>query len=127
MVEANEDGSERGPARRFGFVVGHDAKPRRRQHEVLQQGVGMNREVTFRSDSGKGVRDLQWDMRPNAEHVLDCFHIAMRVTVMQQIARGLPPPHEPSALAIIGRLERVRRFLWHCNGRRSLELISDVE
>lgn len=128
VVEPEEDGSEGGPTRRFGFVVGHDAKPRRRLHEVLrEQGVGMNREVTFMSDGGKNVRDLQWDMRPNAVHVLDYFHIAMRITVMQQIARGLPPPHEPAASAIVARLERVRRFLWHGNGRRALEVVSDLE
>ena len=128
VVEREEDGSEGGPTRRFGFVVGHDAKPRRRLHELLrEQGVGMNREVTFMSDGGKGVRDLQWDMRPNAEHVLDYFHIAMRVTVMQQIARGLPASHDEAKAGIIARLERVRRFLWHGNGRRALEIISDVE
>ena len=87
----------------------------------------MNCEITFMSDGGKNVRDLPWDMRPNAKHVLDYFHIAMRVTVMQQITRGLPPPHEASATAIIARLERVRRFLWHGNGRRALEVVSDVE
>lgn len=113
VIEPDEDGTAE-PARRFGFVVGHDAKPRRRLHELLRkQGVGMNREVTFMSDGGKGVRDLQWAMRPNAEQVLDTFHIAMRVTVMQQIARGLPPPHDEARARIIARLERVRRFLWH--------------
>jgi hypothetical protein len=128
VVEREEDGREGGPTRRFGFVVGHDAKPRRRLHEVLrEQGVGMNREVTFMSDGGKGVRDLQWDMRPHAEHVLDYFHIAMRLTVMQQIARGLPPAHDETKARIVARLERVRRFLWHGNGRRALEIISDVE
>ncbi|WP_241823808.1 hypothetical protein [Sphingomonas sp. Sph1(2015)] len=41
-------------------------------------------------------------MRPNAEHVLDYFHIAMRVTVMQQIARGLPPPSETDKDVAVG-------------------------
>jgi hypothetical protein len=127
VVDPDEDEPAR-PARRFGFVVGHDAKPRRRLHELLQeQGVGMNREVTFMSDGGKGVRDLQWAMRPNAEHVLDYFHIAMRVTVMQQIARGLPPAHDEIKARIVARLERVRRFLWHGNGRRALDLVGDIE
>ena len=127
VVDPEEDGTTE-PTRRFGFVVGHDAKPRRWLHEVLrEQGVGMNREVTFMSDGEKGVRDLQWAMRPNAEHVLDYFHIAMRVTVMQQIARGLPPAHDETKTEIVARLERVRRFLWHGNGRRALEIISHVE
>src|SRR3546814_4682503 len=95
VVDPGEDGEISEPTRRFGFVVGHDDRPRRRLHELLlEQGVGMDREITFMSDGGRNVRNLQWDMRPNAEHVLDYFHIAMRVTVMQQIARGLPPPSE---------------------------------
>ena len=128
VVEPDEDGCAGGPVRRFGFVVGHDDKPRRRLHEVLlEQGVGMEREITFMSDGGRNVRNLQWDMRPNAEHVLDYFHIAMRVTVMQQIARGLPPSVTIDKGAIITELERVRHFLWHGNWRRALDLIDDIE
>src|SRR3546814_363076 len=87
----------------------------------------MDREITFMSDGGRNVRNLQWDMRPNAEHVLDYFHIAMRVTVMQQIARGLPPPSETDKDVAVATLERVRHFLWHGNWRRALDLIGDVE
>lgn len=127
VVEPDEDRSH-SPVRRFGFVVGHDDRPRRRLHELLlEQGVGMRREVTFMSDGGKNVRNLQYDMRPNAEHVLDYFHIAMRVTVMQQIARGLPQPFATGKDAIVATLERVRHFLWHGNWRRALDLIDGIE
>jgi hypothetical protein len=120
VVDPGEDGEISEPTRRFGFVVGHDDRPRRRLHELLlEQGVGMDREITFMSDGGRNVRNLQWDMRPNAEHVLDYFHIAMRVTVMQQIARGLPPPSETDKDVAVATLERVRHFLWHGNWRRA--------
>src|SRR3546814_20093361 len=66
-------------------------------------------------------------MRPNAGHVRDYFHIAMRVTVMQQIARGLPPPSETDKDVAVATLERGRNFLWHGNWRRALDLIGDVE
>src|SRR3546814_16729566 len=59
-------------------------------------------------------------------HVLDYFHIAMRVTVMQQIARGLPPPSETDKDVAVATLERVRHFLWHGNWRRAIDLIGDV-
>ena len=127
VVEPDEDGSAARPVRRFGFVVGHGDKLRRLHELLLEQGVGMDRETTFMSDGGKNVRNLQWDMRPNAEHVLDYFHIAMRVTVMQQIARGLPPSVTIDKGAIIAEFERVRHFLWHGNWRRALELIGDLE
>jgi hypothetical protein len=117
---------EDGPARRFGFVAGHDEKPKRRLHELLvDQGVAMNQEVTFMSDGACNLRDLQYYMRPNAEHVLDYFHIAMRITVLQQMARGLPPPLSAAAPAAVATLESVRRYLWHGNVGKALELIED--
>src|SRR3546814_6619449 len=58
-------------------------------------------------------------------HVLDYFHIAMRVTVMQQIARGLPPPSETDKDVAVATLERVRHFLWH--GNRSEEHTSELQ
>jgi hypothetical protein len=36
------------------------------------------------------VRDLQLYLNPHAEHLLDWFHLAMRLTVLQQTAKGLP-------------------------------------
>src|SRR3546814_20647105 len=51
----------------------------------------------------------------------------MRGTVMQQIARGLPPPSETDKDVAVATLERVRHFLWHGTWRRALDLIGDVE
>src|SRR3546814_11184057 len=63
VVDPGEDGEISEPTRRFGFVVGHDDRPRRRLHELLlEQGVGMDREVTFMSDGGRNVSNLQWDL-----------------------------------------------------------------
>jgi hypothetical protein len=119
---------EEGSVRRFGFVTGHDEKPKRRLHELLvSQGISMNQEVTFMSDGGDSVRDLQLYMRPNAEHVLDYFHIAMGITVLQQMVRGLPPPVSTAAPAIVEVLESVRRYLWHSNFRRALSLVEDLD
>src|SRR5439155_2454068 len=75
----------------FAFVQTYDEKPKRRLFEVLQaQGHQMNQQITFLSDGGDTVRDLQLYMNPQAEHLLDWFHLAMRLTVMQQTAKGLP-------------------------------------
>lgn len=75
----------------FGFVNGYDQKPKRRLFETLKsQGLQMNQDITFLSDGGDTVRDLQLYLNPFAEHLLDWFHITMRLTVMNQMARGLP-------------------------------------
>jgi hypothetical protein len=70
-----------GAAKCFGLVTSYDTKPRRRLFETLHsQGLQMNQTVTFLSDGGENVRDLQLYLSPQAEHLLDWFHITMRWT-----------------------------------------------
>jgi hypothetical protein len=65
-----------GVAKCFGFVQSYDAKPKRRLFDLLQsQGMQMNQQVTFLSDGGDTVRDLQLYLNPQAEHLLDWFHL----------------------------------------------------
>ncbi len=49
----------------------------------------MNQQVVFLSDGGDTVRDLQMRTNPQAEHVLDWFHVTTRLTVMRQLALGV--------------------------------------
>ncbi|MBI2501781.1 MAG: hypothetical protein HYW07_00915 [Candidatus Latescibacteria bacterium] len=64
-----------GPAKCFAFVNGYDQKPKRRLFEMLTaQGLQMNQAITFLSDGGDTVRELQLYLSPQAEHLLDWFH-----------------------------------------------------
>lgn len=64
--------AENAPTRRFGFVNTYDSKPKRRLYEMLMaQGMQMNQRVTFLSDGGDTVRDLQLYLSPESEHLLD--------------------------------------------------------
>jgi hypothetical protein len=77
-------------SKRFGFVHTIDPKPKRRLYEVLHsQGFQLNQQITFLSDGGDTVRDLQLYMSPEAEHILDWFHITMKLTVLDQYGKGL--------------------------------------
>jgi hypothetical protein len=68
-------------SKRFGFVQTLDAKPKRRLFEVLQShGMQLNQQITFLSDGSDTVRDLQLYMSPEAEHILDWFHLSMKLT-----------------------------------------------
>jgi len=70
-------------SKRFGFVQTLDQKPKRQLYEVLQsQGMQLNQQMTFLSDGSNTVRDLQLYMSPEAEHILDWFHL-----VRQEVAR----------------------------------------
>jgi hypothetical protein len=80
-----------GPPKCFGFVQTYDSKPKRRLFEVLKsQGMQMNQQVTFLTDGGEDVRELPLYLNPHAEHVLDWFHVTMRLTVLGQYAKSLP-------------------------------------
>lgn len=91
-----------GPNRRFGYVNGEDRKPKRRLFELLKaQGMRENQQMIFISDGGDTVRDLPMYLNPQSEHLLDWFHVAMRLTVLGQLAKGIPkhiPKHIPKSV-----------------------------
>jgi len=74
--------------------------------------------------------------RPQSEHLLDLFHITMRLTLMGQLIKGMltelkstaPIPQPPVALARMEtHLESVKWNLWHGNVPHALQRISDIE
>jgi hypothetical protein len=124
----------------FGFVQTYDGKPRRRLFELLKsQGMAMNQLVTFLSDGGDDVRQIQQYLNPEAEYWLDWFHITMRITVMKQMARGLaheqqvpaetssPQAEAPAQKSIEKELQSLKWNLWHGNVERALERIEDLQ
>jgi hypothetical protein len=122
--------------------------------EVLKsQGMQLNQQVTFLTDGGEDVRELPLYLNPQAEHVLDWFHLTMRLTVMGQYAKSLPTastnstpsttitdatadaedgePEEPLVVVTRGeaehQLERLKWFLWHGNVYRALQVVQELE
>jgi hypothetical protein len=115
----------------------YDAKPKRRLFEVLAgQGMQANQHVTFITDGGEDIRDLPLYLNPWAEHLLDWFHITMRITVLDNTAKGLrSPPADPDlprsppidvAARTCGELQRAKWFLWHGNVFRARQVIDDL-
>jgi len=118
-----------GAAKCFGFVTSYDTKPKRRLAELLKaQGLQMNQAITFLSDGGDNVRDLQLYLSPLAEHLLDWFHVTMRITMLRQRLKELiaaAPDHDLEQLD--DELERVKWYLWHGNVFRALQVIEHVQ
>jgi hypothetical protein len=114
-----------GPAKSFGFVQTYDLKPKRRLFEVLKsQGMQPNQQVTFLTDGGEDVRDLPLYLNPQAEHLLDWFHVTMRITLMGQLAKGLRSHDNPKLAAELAEeLERLKWYLWHGNVFLALQTI----
>lgn len=111
----------------FAFVQSYDTKPKCRLFEVLKsQGHQMNQQVTFLSNGGDTVQDLQLYLNPQAEHILDWFHVTMRLTVLGQYAKGLVQCDQALG-EIQGKLERLKWTLWHGNVYEALNKIEDIE
>jgi hypothetical protein len=137
------------PCKRFGFVNTYETKPKRRLYEALKaQGMQMNQHITFLSDGGDDVRNLQLYLSPFAEHLLDWFHITMRLTVLGQLAKGISlktepkktkkkqkqvkeeeeaSPSLPTLEELEHRLERIKWYLWHGNVFRASQIGEDLE
>ncbi len=115
---------EDGEPRYIGFVHGHDRKPQRRIFDHLKkQGVQANQDITFITDGGEEVRSLAEMIAPASEHVLDWFHITMRITVLRQFAQGLCHHDEEAGNAMLDMLTRIKWYLWHGNTYRAREEI----
>jgi hypothetical protein len=115
-------------ARYVGLAHGYDSKPKRRLFDVLKsQGLQANQDLTFLTDGGEEIRALTEFVTPASEHVLEWFHITMRVTVLDQYARGVAHHDEAAGTRLLADLERIKWLLWHGNQHRARESIDIFE
>ena len=126
-----------GQASCFGYVQTYDTKPRRHLFEVLRsQGMQADQQVTFLTDGGEDIRDIPCYLNAQAEHLLDWFHLTMRITVMAGMAKSLrPPPPDPQfpdtpaadlAGEVAAQLERLKWFCWHGNVFHALQTVDGI-
>ena len=118
----------------FAFVQTYDEKPKRRLFEVLRsQGLTINQQVEFLSDGCEDVRNVQLYLNPEAEHLLDWFHLTMRLTVLLQTAKGIPEKigedEEQYELRsqVEKQLESIKWYLWHGNTFQALNKLESLE
>ena len=127
-----------GPSKCLAFVQTYEEKPKRRLFELLKsQNMQMNQQVTFFTDGGEDIRELPQYINPEAEHILDWFHLTMRLTVLGQIAKGLAgleqtfeDEEEPEKFDLVWaekRLERLKWYLWHGNVYQALQIVKMLE
>jgi hypothetical protein len=63
------------------------------------QGLQSNQTITFLSDGGETVRELPIGLYPHSEHLLDWFHISMRLSGMSRLAQGVRGGNYPELSA----------------------------
>ena len=77
-------------------------------------------------------------LSPQSEHLLDWFHVTMRLTVMGQLVKGMaveqkagdasPPSSTLTVVADLEKhLESLKWNLWHGNVFHALQRIEDIE
>ncbi|MGI9437400.1 MAG: ISKra4 family transposase [Geminicoccaceae bacterium] len=118
--------------RYFGLVQTHDDQPKRRVTRVLQeQGLSMTQEMTFLTDGADNVRNLAVDMSPCAKHLLDWFHLSMRLHILSRYTKGLKHHDPKEAAELADRLERIKWCLWNGKTDKALRririLVDDLE
>jgi hypothetical protein len=96
--------------RYFGLVRSQDEQPARRFRDVLRtQALPVTQAVTMLTDGGDSVAGLVGELSPGALHVLDWFHIAMRLTGLGQYTRG---PHSDRGAAAPTGADPVAAVAW---------------
>ena len=119
--DAPEDDPLR-PAKCFAFVQAHDDRPRRRLLDVLAaQGYAPNQKLVLMSDGGESVRRLVVRIGPEAEHVLDWFHVTMRLTVLRQMTKGACPADPGWTEQRLRDGEQLKWVLWHGHARQAVD------
>lgn len=117
-----------GSAKCFGFVQEVDAKPRRRVFEVLRaQGLQANQSVEFFTDGAAVLQSLTSYLSAESTHILDWFHLTMRLTVLHQYALGVVQVDAAGGKALQDRLHSIKWHLWHGNAERAVEKIMDLD
>ena len=116
-----------GPPKCSGFVQTYDPKPRRRLWELMKsQGMQINQQVVFLSDGGEDIRQVREYLHPNGEHVIDWFHITMRLTVLQQQTKALEEAPPQAGAAGSRQIGSIKHLLWHGNVEEALERLTEL-
>src|SRR5215831_18518837 len=127
-LSCSEDEEDQAPSsKRFGFVQTLDTKPKRRLYEVLHaHGLQMNQEITFLSDGDDKLRELPLEMSPKATHILDWFHLTMKLTGLEQYGKGLVQCEGALGEEIREQIARLKWSLWHGQVDKALGKIDDL-
>ena len=95
-----------------------------------QSGATPETPITVLTDGAEGPRSLGEAASPGlTRHVLDWFHLAMRVQHVAQTVRGWPcatDKDRQNGALFAETIERIRWRLWHGQVRRALDLIGET-
>ncbi|NBT86642.1 MAG: hypothetical protein EBT45_09175 [Alphaproteobacteria bacterium] len=83
-----------------------------------------NQEITFITDGGDNVRELPQFLSPRSEHILDWFHITMKITVIKQMAKSVMGK---DFVGFEKEVDSMKWFLWHGNTFKALGILDSLD
>jgi hypothetical protein len=122
---------DRGGGVVFGGVPAEaDRQQQQLRGVLLGLGATPRTPVTILSDGADGPRSLgEAACVGPTRHVLDWFHLAMRIHHAAQAARGWPaatPADREEGARLADAVERIRWRLWHGQRQRALDLVEET-
>jgi hypothetical protein len=128
VIVAKSLPAEGRPSACFGFVSRYDPEPKGRFSAWLDgQRLQQDQPVTFLSDGSETVRELPRGLIPQAEYLLDWFHVTIRITGMNRLAKGVQAKDYPELSADLKEmLEHLKWNLWHGKVDRALEITDEL-
>jgi hypothetical protein len=101
---------------------------RRSRRRLREHGVHPDTRVTVLSDGDAGLRAIQRAAAPEADPVLDWFHIAMRWQHVHQLATGAIQQGQTAEARtwLLDRIERAKWALWNGQPWKTLGHLSDL-
>jgi len=111
-----------GHATRFAFVRNGGPEAMSAVSLALEQcGATETTSITVLTDGDAGLRAIHQHVAPRAEHVLDWFHIAMRFTNLQQLAKGVNAATDGGVRShALTELDRAKWRFWNGHIERGL-------
>ena len=134
ILAFRRDGEDNIPSSKcFGFVQTLDEKPKRRLFEVLKsQGHQMNQQITFLSDGGNTVRNLQLYLNPARRappRLVSYIHAPDRHAAdRERAALTIQDEAETYPLRdpVVRTLKRLKWSLWHGHVYKTFQKIADL-
>jgi hypothetical protein len=104
-----------GHATRFAFVRSGGPEAVSAVGLALRRcGVNESTSVTVLTDGDAGLRAIHQQVAPHADHILDWFHIAMRFSNLQQLAKGINSAADGAKRShALAEIDRAKWRLWN--------------
>jgi hypothetical protein len=111
-----------GRATRFAFVRNGGSEAVGAVGLALRRcGVDESTSITVLTDGDAGLRAIHQQVVPRADRVLDWFHIAMRFTNLQQLAKGIDPFADGGKRShALAEIDRAKWHFWNGLTKRGI-------